>query len=475
MLIEAGAPAHLVAALDDGADPDLVIGQLVAAGVLPGPDDALAGLLDGWTPLLRRGVGPLDAELTGYDFLAVLRSAQPADDLPPLLVDLVAHAESHGGAAALAMLRVLGRVGPVELRPAASGAADRLVAAGLPDRPWAAGLGAPAVGPCFGYADTAGAQEAVAVTYRYGRKEHAIAVLIDHDLGGRVKDCWPTAEPDRIRADYRQVAGRFGLRFRDYEPAEAAAILRGALDRPPCPVQPDQVADVDTYLDLLRRRVALLPADNDGALGATRPSTRPSTRIARPVGAGTSTVHRVKITLRGSKPPIWRRLEVPSGLTLQTLNRVIQAAFGWEDHHLWVFDTTAGRYGRPDPELGHRSAAARKLRDVAPAVGDRLRYTYDFGDNWEHDIVVEEVHAAEPGHSYPRCVTGRRAAPPEDCGGPWGYDELVRVLADPADPDHAERLEWLGLASAASFDPAHFDRDEVNRALSDLTPARTRR
>jgi hypothetical protein len=151
---------------------------------------------------------------------------------------------------------------------------------------------------------------------------------------------------------------------------------------------------------------------------------------------------------------------------LVRLHQMIQDAFAWEDYHMWVFDTPAGEYGMPDPELGHGDAATVTLADVAKALKDRIGYLYDFGDAWDHDIVVEDVVQAEPGVAYPRCLTGRRAAPPEDSGGIWGYAHLCDVLADPEHPEHAERLEWLDLDSAADFDPAAFDADEVNEYLS---------
>jgi hypothetical protein len=195
--------------------------------------------------------------------------------------------------------------------------------------------------------------------------------------------------------------------------------------------------------------------------------------MANPRGTGPRSVHRIKLTLRGSKPPIWRRLEVPSTTTLQQLHRIVQEAFGWQSYHMWVFETPLGEFGLADPELGHRSAAAKKLRDVAPKVGDRIRYTYDFGDNWEHDLLVEAVGPAEQGTVYPRCVTGRRAGPPEDCGGIWGYEELLAILANPQDDEHKDRLEWLGLDSAEEFDPAAFDLAEVNAALAALANAPT--
>lgn len=181
------------------------------------------------------------------------------------------------------------------------------------------------------------------------------------------------------------------------------------------------------------------------------------------------TVHTIKVTLRGSKPPIWRRLEVPSDCTLRRLHGVIQAAFGWEDYHLWVFEVAGEQYGVADRELEVRSAAAKRLSQVAPGAGDRLRYTYDFGDDWGHDIVVEAVGDAEPGAAYPRCLAGRRACPPEDCGGMWGYDDLLEILADPAHKEHEDRMEWLGLTSAAEFDPDAFNLEQINSTISART------
>jgi pRiA4b ORF-3-like protein len=195
-----------------------------------------------------------------------------------------------------------------------------------------------------------------------------------------------------------------------------------------------------------------------------------NTRRAKPTSrtAPGPTVHQVKVALRGSKPPIWRRLEIPSRSTLVRLHETIQASFGWEGYHMWDFESPQGRYGIADPDLQIRSAASKRLDQVAPGVGVRLRYTYDFGDNWEHDILIEDITAPEPGTAYPRCLTGRRACPPEDCGGVWGYDYLIEVLGDPAHEEHEERLEWLGLDSADQFDPAAFDPAKSNAALADL-------
>ncbi|MBN1174713.1 MAG: plasmid pRiA4b ORF-3 family protein [Micromonosporaceae bacterium] len=179
--------------------------------------------------------------------------------------------------------------------------------------------------------------------------------------------------------------------------------------------------------------------------------------------------------MRGSKPPIWRRLEVPSDTTLDGLHQVIQTGFGWYGGHLWVFETPDGEYGQPDAQLGHVDAATVTLDEVAPDVGDRIRYVYDFGDDWQHDLVVEQIVAAQPGVAYPRCTAGRRARPPEDCGGMWVYQDLLAVVADPGHPEHAEALDTLRATSAAAFDPARFDRDTVNARLSNPAAGSTSR
>jgi len=196
-----------------------------------------------------------------------------------------------------------------------------------------------------------------------------------------------------------------------------------------------------------------------------RPAVRglPATRkrSARP-----APIYQIKVGLRGATPPIWRRLEVPADISLARLHSVIQIAFAWDDSHLHVFETPYGSFGSAGTDLGYRAETSATLEQVAPAVNSTLRYTYDFGDDWDHDIRVEKVLDRDETARYPRCTGGRRAAPPDDCGGVWGYAELVEVLSNPADREHEDRLEWLGLDTAAEFDPDAFDAAAVTRALS---------
>jgi hypothetical protein len=255
-----GAPEEVLQVLDASDDVEDALGRLLTSGLLPEPEESLAGLLDGWAPTLDAGCDPLSAELSGTEFLGMIRQTLPDDViLAELLTGLIEQARDYAAPQALAMLRVLAVLAPPEIRPVAAAAADRLVAAGLTDPSWVPGLGMPTVGQSFGYADELGAQQSIAVSFSYGRKRHALVVLIDHELGGGVKDCFPTDRPDWVRAKYQRAAQRFGLEFRDYRPAEAGEILRKALGSPPCPVEADQIEDVADFLCLLRARVDLLP------------------------------------------------------------------------------------------------------------------------------------------------------------------------------------------------------------------------
>ena len=194
----------------------------------------------------------------------------------------------------------------------------------------------------------------------------------------------------------------------------------------------------------------------------------------RATANGRGTALQLKLSLRGvSKPPVWRRLLVPPDMPLDRLHDVIQTSMGWTDTHLHVFSTAAGDYGVPDPELGFRNERTARLEQFLRRQGDRIRYAYDFGDGWEHDIVLEKRADRAPAEQLPACVAGKGACPPEDCGGPWGYADLKNALADPRQEDHDHMLDWLGLERAEEFDPATCDLAEINEAL-DMTVAARR-
>jgi hypothetical protein len=141
-------------------------------------------------------------------------------------------------------------------------------------------------------------------------------------------------------------------------------------------------------------------------------------------------IYQIKVTLRSVKPPIWRRLLVDANANLAQLHEAIQMAMGWGGYHLHEFECFGEQYGPPsyenefgtEPVLDERKA---KLSSVLGGVGAKATYQYDFGDDWVHKIVVEKVLAPEVGREYPVCVAGKRACPPEDCGGPWGYQDMV--------------------------------------------------
>jgi hypothetical protein len=174
-------------------------------------------------------------------------------------------------------------------------------------------------------------------------------------------------------------------------------------------------------------------------------------------------IFEIEIVLQDVQPQVSRRIQVPGEASLAALHEVVQSVMGWTNSHLHEFEVDGARFGMPDPDRGGDEVgdeAKAKLFRLVKA-GDRFGYVYDFGDNWTHSLTVDKVSGPESGVRYPRCVSGRGACPPEDVGGPWGYDEFQAALADPAHPDHDERTEWAG----RPFDPNRFDLDEINQAL----------
>lgn len=179
-------------------------------------------------------------------------------------------------------------------------------------------------------------------------------------------------------------------------------------------------------------------------------------------------VFQIKVVLRGSRPPIWRRIHVRSDITLAKLHDILQVVMGWTDSHLHQFVIGREYYGVPDEEeFGFtETLSERKYRlgDLVPGEKARFGYDYDFGDGWAHSLLVEKVLPLQESLSLPRCLAGARACPPEDVGGIWGYQEFLETIRDPSRPEHNERLDWIG----GSFDPERFDLDEVNEILRQL-------
>lgn len=179
-------------------------------------------------------------------------------------------------------------------------------------------------------------------------------------------------------------------------------------------------------------------------------------------------VYQLKITLLDTKPLIWRRIQVKD-CTLDKLHEHIQTAMGWTNSHLHHFRVEEQLYGDPElmqenfEDMDYKDSTATKLSEIVPRTAKRFRflYEYDFGDSWQHEVLLEGVLGAEPKAKYPLCLDGTRACPPEDCGGVWGYTDFVAAIQNPEDERHEELLEWVG----GSFDPEKFDPAKATREI----------
>lgn len=470
-----------------------------------GAEVDLGEVIDELTGELIEFQDALDAELAGAAFVSV-GTAIGADFEQALIEGLVPEFEARATAGSLAMLLSIAAIAPRESSKAASAAAVRLAGAGVALPSWAAELDDPiGVTDCVRLHDTQGIASVLAGSFHRGTRSHAFVVTVDDLDCGAASDIF-VLDPDGLpqALDDLQASGR----------DDGLEIVREALDAADFRWHVENALDARATHDgdrledslpadedgpgypalalLLRARVANLPAPDKpaaphrgagggnlaalqmlaqltgGAGFAASPQPVRALPAKRTKADGAAPMYRIKVQLRGSKPPIWRRLEVPADISLARLHAVLQVAFDWHGGHLHVFTTPYGDFGTADADLGHRPEATVTLEQVAPDPSSKITYTYDFGDDWEHVIVVEKVLGRGKASSSPRCTGGRRAAPPEDCGGMWGYAELAEILSDPADPEHEERLEWLGLADAADFVPASFDAETVSSRLARL-------
>jgi hypothetical protein len=182
-----------------------------------------------------------------------------------------------------------------------------------------------------------------------------------------------------------------------------------------------------------------------------------------PYPEGTETVHRLKITLRKVRPPVWRRIEVASDTTLGELSAMLEGVMGWYGGHLHAFDVDGTKYGTPNPDWPSDDLDENKylLGAVLPTVGRKMGWDYDFGDNWQHAVLVEAIIPSDPKLDYPRCITGKRACPPDDCGGPWGYSAILEALRDPNYPDREDLLSM----APPHFNPGAFNCEGAEFAL----------
>jgi hypothetical protein len=177
-------------------------------------------------------------------------------------------------------------------------------------------------------------------------------------------------------------------------------------------------------------------------------------------------VYQFKITLKGIRPLVWRRIQVPETYSFWDLHIAIQDAMGWFDYHLHQFemvDASTGMeviIGIPDKESGLEilPEMKQKIAEFFSMENRSADYVYDFGDYWEHKILLEKMLPRDKNIDYPICIAGKRACPPEDCGGIGGYEDLLEIISDPDHEEHEEMKEWLG----GEFDPEHFDAKEVS-------------
>lgn len=181
----------------------------------------------------------------------------------------------------------------------------------------------------------------------------------------------------------------------------------------------------------------------------------------------TTAIYQLKISLRHIKPPIWRRVQVFNSITLEELHWIIQIVMGWEDYHLHQFTINGVEYGMPQPEYEFdvEDEGEVQLKQVVTGENFKFHYTYDFGDSWDHEILIEKILPPDKEGIYPICIKGKRACPPEDCGGPYGYPDFLEALQNPSHPEHETMAEWM---EGSDFDPEMCDIKDINERLANL-------
>lgn len=185
------------------------------------------------------------------------------------------------------------------------------------------------------------------------------------------------------------------------------------------------------------------------------------------MGENFEEVYQFKITLKGIKPPIWRRIQVPENYSFWDLHVAIQDAMGWTDTHLHNFVIAKPATGRKE-QIGIPAEDfdddkilpgwTKKIAQYFTVKNKNAMYIYDYGDDWHHSITLEKIIPREAGIQYPICTGGARACPPEDCGGTWGYADFLEAIMEPNHESHEEMLEWAG----GEFEPEHFDINDID-------------
>jgi hypothetical protein len=300
----------------------------------------------------------------------------------------------------------------------------------------------------------------------------------------RFEDLW-TEKWDALRADYnvfkdthREVRSVFlelndqclavlreldqhaddGLAVMEHpstlELGRLSGLIHGVLEV--CNREGEDIGEFKVSLDAMKRDISRAIATLGQELSGAR----------REEVAPTEKVYQLKISLKGAKPPIWRRVLVSSGIELEALHDIIQSVFGWTNSHLHQFIKGRTCY-EPNPEeswgmMDCESSHNIRLQSLLRKEKDKIEYEYDFGDSWKHEVLLEKVMKAEPDQELPICIKGMRACPPEDCGGLWGYYHMLETLDGPKCDEKDRLLDWLG----GPIDPDAFDLEEANRRLS---------
>ncbi|WP_199035218.1 plasmid pRiA4b ORF-3 family protein [Glycomyces salinus] len=444
--------------------------------------------------------------------------------LPLLATDMFAKAgvarrlaealAAEGGPAALAVLRLMTELDTDWRVSFAAELADGVAAAGASEPPWVGSLRAPVEAVEF-LRYTAAEEPSLAMVLAGFRREgevHGFSVGVDLADCGAADLVEPISAADydevltMVEAQFSTGASGWAMERLDHE--EAGRFLTGALqaalehfaedDEEPDLIDPDEESDEDGPLEKeqiiglgallsMRLRAAGLqgpalghgehvPAHLREQLAPAQPSIaqmmrmlsgEPGTTPLPPQAnrTGPAEVYRLRVDIKGAKPPIWRRLEALGDTTLGGLDDILQIAFDWDGWHLHRFDTAYGDFGDSTQEPSFGDEFQVTIEQVLHAKGDKLTYTYDFGDGWEHTVKVEHVGPPEPGTDYPRCIKAQLAAPPEDCGGIWRYQWLRESLADTAHPDHALAVEFVGEHDRAYYLPEAPDAAELDRRL----------
>jgi hypothetical protein len=171
----------------------------------------------------------------------------------------------------------------------------------------------------------------------------------------------------------------------------------------------------------------------------------------------------LRIEIKYIEPLIWRRVAVRTSMNLKALHKVIQATMGWLDYHLWEFVVDERKYGNPDPDRPRvMNGATTQLATILVSGVTEFGYVYDFGDNWEHRIIVEQISTAETDAKYPQFLGGERRCPPEDCGGPPGYFDFIENIANKQSKKAKEALDWYG----GPYNLDDIDVEQINITLT---------